>query len=67
MKKYKKTTKDMMITGIGLGVASSLAPNSGIGNVASAMPKVGTIVGGRMVLDALGNLQRSAKMKKKEY
>ena len=61
MKKYNKTAKDMMVTGIGLGVMSGLAPNSGIGNVASAMPKVGTIVDGGMVLDSLGNLKKQVK------
>ena len=66
-KKIKKDTKNMMVAGIGLGVASELAPSSGIGKVSGAMPKIGTLVAGSWVLNAVNELNKSTKkiMKKK--
>jgi len=68
-KKYMKTGMDMAATGIGLGAASSAATSSpyaqaAIGKMGAAMPKVGTLVAGGMVMDAVGGLKKQAKKMK---
>lgn len=68
MKKYQKKAKDMMVTGIGLGVGGSLVSGSASGGIAklgTGVKMAGSIYGAGMVLDSVKGLQKATKMEKR--
>jgi len=73
-KKYKKAVGGMIVGGAALGLGSQVlgsvggsaasSAQAGIGKVSGAMPVMGSIVGAGMVVDSLGRLKKSAKMRR---
>jgi len=73
MKKYKKQGMGLMTTGIGLGLGSQIASESGspqgalaMGKLATGVKVAGGVMGAGMVLDSVKGLQKSAEMPKKK-
>lgn len=81
-KKYIKAAGGMIAGGIGLGVGAHAMSGTGltgaggtaigqaqavVGKVAGAMPTMGTIVAGGMVMGAVKKMGDAAKMKGKKY
>lgn len=72
MKKYKKYMKPAMglaATGIGLGVASGLTDNEGVqkglGVASTGVAIGGTILGAKIAMDAVSDLDKYTKKKMK--
>jgi hypothetical protein len=55
-KKYMNQGVELAKTGIAMGVLSSVDSSGATGNMAKALPVVGTLVGARMVVDATKSL-----------
>jgi len=61
MKKVMKDSQGLMVFGVGMGVAQSLAPSVNLTPLTSKLPVMGGLIGSGMVLNEVHKLNKKVK------